>query len=91
MLEPQFVDINVKLDGKKSSFSVPGVLDVRLESFKNPVTCEEQDTKVQLPKGFVWKIADAAKSSVMRIMTPNLNFDDSGKNAYASTVEYRGQ
>src|SRR2546428_4323935 len=36
-LEPQFVDIKYKIDGKNSSFSVPGVLDVKLESFRNPV------------------------------------------------------
>lgn len=90
VLEPQFVDIQVKIDGKKSNFSVPGVMDVQLESFVNPVTGEEQDTKIQLPKGFIWKLAEAAKTKIMRIMTPNLNFDDSGKNAFYSVVEYKG-
>jgi hypothetical protein len=90
VLEPQFADISVKIDGKKSSFSVPGVIDVQLESFKNPVTGEEQDTKIQLPKGFIWKVADAAKSRMMRILTPSLNFDDSGKNAFYSVIEYKG-
>ena len=90
VLEPQFVDINVKIDGKKSSFSVPGVIDVQIESFKNPVTGEEQDTKIQLPNGFIFKLADAAKSKIMRILSPNLNFDDSGKNAFVSVVEYKG-
>jgi hypothetical protein len=89
-LDPQFVDISIKIDGKKSSFSVPGVIDVQIESFKNPVTGEEQDTKIQLPDGFIWKVADAAKSKIMRILTPNLNFDDSGKNAFFSVVEYKG-
>ena len=70
VLEPQFVDINSKIDGKKSSFSVPGVVNVEAESFKNPVTGEEQDTKIQLPNGFVWKLAEAAKSKTMRITTP---------------------
>lgn len=90
ILEPQFVDIKKKIDGKKSSFSVPGVLDVEVESFKNPVTGEEQDTKIQLPKGFIWTLADACKSRIMKISTPNLNFDDSGKNAFYSKVEYNG-
>ena len=89
-LEPQFVDINVKIDGKKSSFSVPDIMDVQVESFINPVTGEEQDTKIQLPKGFIWKLAEAAKTKIMRISTPSLNFDDSGKNAFYSVVEYRG-
>ena len=89
-LEPQFVDININIDGKKSSFSVPGVMDVQLESFKNPVTGEEQDTKIQIPKGFIWKLAEAAKSKIMRISTPSLNFEDSGKNAFYSVVEFKG-
>ena len=90
ILEPQFVDIEKKIDGKKSSFSVPGVLDVQVETFKNPVTGEEQDTKIQLPKGFIFKLADACKSKIMKIITPNLNFDDSGKNAFYAKVEYKG-
>lgn len=89
-LEPQFVEIKVKIDGKKSTFSVPGIIDVKLESFKNPVTGEEQQTQIQLPNGFIWKLADAAKTSVMKILTKSLNFDDSGKNAFVSVVEYKG-
>ena len=90
VLEPQFVDINAKVDGKRSSFSVPGIIDVQVEGFKNPVTGEEQDTKIQLPNGFIWKLAEAAKSRVMHILSPSLNFDDSGKNAFYSLVEHKG-
>lgn len=89
-LEPQFVDIKTKIDGKKSSFSIPDIMDVQVESFVNPVTGEEQNTKIQLPKGFIWKLAEAAKTKLMRISTPNLNFDDSGKNAFYSVVEFNG-
>jgi hypothetical protein len=90
LLDPQFVDINVKIDGRKSSFSVPGIINVETERFKNPVTGEEQDTKIQMPKGFIFKLADAAKSKTMRITSPGINFDHSGKNAFYSVVEYKG-
>ena len=90
ILEPQYVDINKTINGKKSSFSVPGVMDVQVESFKNPVTGEEQETKIQMPKGFIFKIADAAKSKLMSISTTNMNFDHSGQNAFFAQVEYRG-
>ena len=90
ILEPQLVDLHVNINGKKSSFSIPGVLDVKLEYFVNPVTGEEQDTKIQLPKGFIWKLAEAAKTKIMNISTPNLNFDDSGKNAFYSVVDFKG-
>lgn len=90
LLEPQFVDIVARIDGKKSSFAVPNVMDVQLESFMNPVTGEEQETRIELPKGFIWKLAQAAKSKIMRISTPYLNFDDSGKNAFYSVVDFKG-
>lgn len=89
-LEPQFVDINANIDGKRSSFSVPGVMDVQIDSFTNPVTGEEQDIKVQLPKGPIWKLAEAAKSKIMRITTQSLNFDHSGKNAFYAAVDFKG-
>ena len=89
-LEPQFVDITVNLDGKRSSFSVSDIMDVQTESFTNPVTGEEQDTKIQLPKGFIFKLAEAAKSKIMRITTRSLNFDHSGKNAFYAVVDFKG-
>lgn len=90
ILEPQYVDIEKTINGKKSSFSVPGVMDVQVEPFKNPVTGEEQETETHLPKGFIWKVAQAAKSKLMTMSTPQFNFDHSGQNAYVSTVEYKG-
>jgi hypothetical protein len=69
ILKLQFVDIAVKIDGKNSSFSVPDVMDVQVESLTNPVTGQEQETKVQLPIGFIWKLAEAAKTKIMRITT----------------------
>ena len=89
-LEPQYVDIKVNINGKKSSFSVPGVMDVQTESFTNPVTGEEQDTKIQLPKGFIWKLAEAAKSKIMQITTQSINFDHSGQNAFYAVVDFKG-
>jgi hypothetical protein len=82
VLDPQFVDVDVKIAGKKSSFSVPGVIDVIADSFKNPVTGDESDTRITLPKGFIWKEAMACFTKKMRIVSPNLTFDDSGKNAF---------
>ena len=89
-LEPQIVDIKVNLNGKKSSFSVPGVMDVQTEGFTNPVTGEDQDTKIQLPKGFIFKLAEAIKSKIMHITTQSLNFDHSGQNAFYAVVDFKG-
>lgn len=80
----------MNIDGRKSSFSVPDIIDVKLENFINPVTGGEQDTKIQLLIGFIWKLADAAKTKIMQISTPSLNFDHSGKNAFYSVVDFKG-
>jgi hypothetical protein len=90
VLDTQYVDIAVKIDGRKSSFSVPGIFDVEIENFRNPVTGQEEDTKLTLPQGFIFKEADCAKSKVMKIMTPSLNFDESNKNAFYAVVKYKG-
>jgi hypothetical protein len=90
VLDAQYVDIAVKIDGRKSSFSVPGIFDVEIENFRNPVTGQEEDTKLTLPQGFIFKEADCAKSKVMKIMTPSLNFDESNKNAFYAVVKYKG-
>lgn len=90
-LDPQFVDVKVKIDGRKSSFSVPGVLEVEVDSFKNPVTGEEGDARVTLPKGFIWKEALAAYTKKMRVVSPGLTFDDSGKNAFfVENLSFKG-
>ena len=65
-------------------------MNVQIESFANPVTGEEQDTKIQLPKGIVWKLAEAAKSKIIHITTQSLNFDHSGQNAFYAVVEFKG-
>jgi hypothetical protein len=47
ILDLQYIDIIAKVDGRKSSFSVPEIRDVQVENFVNPVTGEEQDTKIK--------------------------------------------
>ena len=36
-------------------------------------------------------VADAVKTKIMCNLTPNLNFDDSGKNAFYFVVEFEGR
>ena len=91
VLEPRIADIRFKIDGKNSSFSVPGVLDVKVEPFKNPVTGEESQTEIHIPAGFIWQTAKAAMTKVMRIVSPNLSFDDSGQNAFfCQSLSFKG-
>jgi hypothetical protein len=90
ILDPQFAPVQIRIDGKRSTFAVPGVLEVQLAPHVDPVSGNEQDVLISLPKGFIWQVANAVKTVVMKIATPNLNFDHSGRNAFWTTVEFHG-
>jgi len=89
-LDPQFVAIEMKVDGKRSSFAVPGVLSVQLSPHYDAASGNEQDVQVSLPSGFIWKTAHAIKSTLMKITSPSLNFDHSGRNAFYTVVTHHG-
>lgn len=89
-LDPEFVAIDMSVDGKRSRFSIGGTLAVELSPHFDPVSGKENDAQINLPSGFIWKTAYASKSNLMKITTANLNFDHSGRNAFYSVVEHRG-
>jgi hypothetical protein len=84
----QFVPMTFVCDGHQSRFAVPGYLDVALEGFTNPVTGAPNNLKIELESGFIWKVAHAAKTKVMRIFGGGLTFDHSGQNAFHTVVEF---
>jgi hypothetical protein len=86
-----FAPIEFVVDERRSRFRVPGVVDVAMEPFVNPVSGEEQDVRVNLPKGFIWRSVKAAKTTVMRILgTGSLSFDHAGQNAFYARLEFAG-
>lgn len=89
-LDPQIVPIHMHVDGKRSTFAVPEVLSVELSPHFDPLSGNEQDVQISLPNGFIWKTAHAIKTKLMKIATPNLNFDHTGRNAFYTVVEYHG-
>lgn len=38
-------------------------------------------------QGFIWKTAQAAKTAVMRILSPRMNFDHAGRHPFYTVVE----
>jgi hypothetical protein len=89
-LDPQFVPLQIHIEGSRSNFTVPGVLEVQLAPHIDPVSGNENDVRVSLPNGFIWQLASAVKTAVMKIVTPNLNFDHGGRNAFWTTVQFHG-
>ncbi len=89
--EPQFVPIEIVVDGFNSRFNVPGVLDVAIQGFTDPVSGKPGNPKklVADRPGLIFDWAYAAMTKVMRIMGGGLKFDHSGRNAFHTVVEYQ--
>ncbi|MDA4124547.1 MAG: DUF1326 domain-containing protein [Thaumarchaeota archaeon] len=89
--DTEFVDLKYKIAGKSSSFSVPGVLEVQVEPFRDAVSGAEVQTEVHVPTGFIWKKAKAARTKTMRIVSEHLSFDESGQNAFfCENLRFKG-
>jgi hypothetical protein len=88
---PVFTAIEFRPDGRRSSFRVAGALEVQLAPFTNPVSGEVQDVRVNLPKGFIFKTVQAARTLVMKLLgTGALSFDHAGRNAFYARLEFAG-
>ncbi len=90
VLEPEFVPVEMRLEGKRSGFAVRGILEARVTPHVDPVSGKEADVQMVLPQGFIWKRAHAVKSAAMRIASQALTFGYPGKNAFVSLVKYEG-
>jgi hypothetical protein len=89
--EPVFTPIEMTIDGRRSAFRVPGHLEVALAPHTNPVSGEVQDIRVNMPKGFIFRSAQAARTLVMKMLgVGTLSFDHSGQNAFFSRLEFAG-
>jgi hypothetical protein len=89
--ETVFTHVDFTVDGRRSGFRVAGAVEVAMTPFVNPVSGEEQDVRVNLPKGFIWRSVKAAKTAVMRMLGAGpLSFDHSGQNAFYARLDFAG-
>lgn len=89
--EPAFVPIEMSVDGRRSAFRIPSICEVALTPHTDPGSGAVEDVRVHLPKGFIWRTAQAARTFVMKLLGPGpLSFDHSGKNAFYARLEIQG-
>jgi len=88
---PVFAPIDFRVDGRRSSFRVDNVCEAILAPFTNPVSGAVQDIRVNMPKGFIFRSAQAARTLVMKLLgTGPLSFDHAGQNAFYARLEFAG-
>lgn len=89
---PNVRPIEMNVNGKRSSFEVPGVLKLELTPLVDPVTGEEKDVQIRYPKGgFFWDSADCTTSATMHAEYGDIAFSYPGKFASVAVAEWSNQ
>jgi hypothetical protein len=88
MLEPRFLPIDFQANGRKSSVKIGNMAEAALTPIKNPVTGEEEEMKLVLPTGFLFKEGQTVMSVVSKVDDEPVRRDQSGQNGYYALVQY---
>jgi hypothetical protein len=88
---PVVTPIEMTVDGRRSHFTIDGVCEVDLTPLKNPVTGEEHEIHMVIPRGFIWKDGDAATTSTMRASYGDIRMEHPGKHGVYAIAEWTNQ
>jgi hypothetical protein len=84
--------IEMTIDGRRSSFRIPGVLEAALTPLKNPVTGAENEVHIVFPKGgLIWNQSEAATTETMHITHGSLSFKHPKQSAFYAVTEWTNQ
>jgi hypothetical protein len=88
---PFFETVEIEDNKSDSVVKVGDAIEVRFESFKDPVSGEPHEAHMVLPTGFIFKDGLIGTTSVNRLNADGMTFDHAGKNAYYSEVEWSSE
>jgi hypothetical protein len=89
---PVLKPIEMNVDGRSSSFRIPGILEASLTPLKNPVTGEENEVHIVFPKGgLIWNDGDTATTKTMRVDYGEVKFEHPGQSAFFSAFDWSNQ
>ncbi len=84
--------IEMNVDGRRSSFSVPGFVDVRLAPIKDVVSGQDKEVHVVYPQGgFLWDDGDICTTDTMRMEHEAVRFEHPGKYAAYAIANWTNQ
>ena len=88
---PFFEKIEIVADGTDSHVRVGNRLEIKMESFVNPVTGEKHEVHMLLPDGFIFQDGKIGTTSVNMVDADGVTFDHAGNNAYYSEVVWSSE
>jgi hypothetical protein len=70
---------------------VPGKIEIKMETFTDPVTGEPHEAHMVLPTGFIFTDGHICTTSANTVDADGMTFDHTGNNAYYSEVEWSSE
>ena len=84
--------IEMKVDGRRSRYRVPGLVEVRMSSLKDVVSGQEKEVHIVYPRGgFFWNDGDIATTDAMRITHDAMRFEHPGRYAAYAIANWTNQ
>ena len=89
---PIAAPIEMKVDGRRSQYRVPGVLEVSMVSLKDVVSGKDKEVHIVYPKGgFFWDDGDIGTTETMRMEHGNVRFEYPGRYSAYAVAEWTNQ
>jgi hypothetical protein len=88
---PLFETVEIEDNKTDSVVKVGDQIEVRFQSFKDPVSGEPHEAHMVLPNGFIFTDGLIGTTSVNRLDAEGMSFDHAGKNAYYSEVQWSSE
>jgi hypothetical protein len=88
---PFFEKIEITDDSTDSHVKIGKKLEIKMESFKNPISGDKHEAHMVLPTGFIFQDGKIATTSVNSVDADGLTFDHKGNNAYYSDVVWSSE
>jgi hypothetical protein len=88
---PFFEAIEIEDDGTDSHVRVAGKLEIKMESFTDPVTGAPHEAHMVLPTGFIFQDGLICTTSTNMVDADGVSFDHAGNNAYYSEVSWSSE
>jgi hypothetical protein len=88
---PFFETIDIVDAGNDSHVRVGDKVDIKFESFVDPVTGEKHEAHMVLPGGFIFQDGRIGTTSVNKVDAEGVSFDHAGNNAFYADVEWSSE
>ena len=89
---PVLKPIEMKVDGRRSSFRIPGTLEVNMTPLMDPVSGEEKEVHIVYPNGgFFWDDGDMTTTDAMWIDYKDIQLEYPGLYAAHAVAEWTNQ